>query len=414
MNLFKTSALSAVSVLVRILVMLGLNKVLAIYVGPGGYALIGQFQNFIQMVLSVSGGAVNTGITKYTSQYYDNEPKRVSFWRAGMTITLLASGITAVAVALMSDYLAIYLLHDVNFSGVFIWLSITLVLFALNNYLLAVLNGRKEVIRYVLCSVAGNIFSLIITFVLVVKFSIYGAFVALATYQSVTVFITIFLCCKSKWLSYDNFIGSADIGSFKALGLYAVMALTSAICVPLSHIFIRGFLGANFGLVSAGMWEALWRLSATYLMVITSTLAVYYLPRLSELKSNEEIKNEIIKILKIIFPLVMAMGVVLYLLRVLVITILFSKSFLPMEELMGWQLVGDTLKVASWILGFVLTAKALWKQYIVTEVLFSFSFYFLVVFFQPLGLKGAVVAHAVNYSLHLLAMFLILRKERIL
>lgn len=85
-----------------------------------------------------------------------------------------------------------------------------------------------------------------------------------------------------------------------------------------------------------------------------------------------------------------------------------------MGELMGWQLIGDALKVASWILGFVLTAKALWKQYVITEVFFSFSFYFLVVFFHPLGLRGAVIAHVVNYSMHFLAMFFILRKEKIL
>lgn len=193
MNLFKTSALSAVSVVVRILAMLGLNKVLAIYVGPGGYALVGQFQNFIQMVLSISGGAVNTGITKYTSQYYDNESKRISFWRAGMTITLIASVMTAVVVALISDHLAIFLLHDESYAGVFIWLSITLVLFALNNFFLAILNGRKEVVRYVACSIAGSVFSLIVTFVLVVKFGIYGAFVALATYQSMTFVVTVFM-----------------------------------------------------------------------------------------------------------------------------------------------------------------------------------------------------------------------------
>jgi PST family polysaccharide transporter len=177
---------------------------------------------------------------------------------------------------------------------------------------------------------------------------------------------------------------------------------------------IRNFLGENFGLVSAGIWEALWRLSTAYLMVITSTLAVYYLPRLSELKSKEEIKKEVTSIFKIVLPAVIVLGGVVYFLRELIVTLLFSKEFLPIESLIGWQLVGDTLKVASWILGYVLIAKALWKQYVIAEIVFSFSFYFLVLFFRELELMGAVIAHVVNYSLYLIVTFIMLRRERFL
>lgn len=63
------------------------------------------------------------------------------------------------------------------------------------------------------------------------------------------------------------------------------MAVTSAVCVPVSHILVRNHLGETFGQEYAGYWEAMWRLSAAYLMLVTTTLSVYYLPMLSELKS---------------------------------------------------------------------------------------------------------------------------------
>jgi len=76
MNLLKTSALNGVAVLIKTATMFILNKILAIYVGPSGYAAIGQFQNFIQMVTTFAGSAINTAVIKYTAEYHGDETKQ--------------------------------------------------------------------------------------------------------------------------------------------------------------------------------------------------------------------------------------------------------------------------------------------------------------------------------------------------
>ena len=73
MTLIKTSLLSSVAVFVRLLTLLGINKVLAIFVGPSGYAAIGQFQNAIQMLTTFATGALSSGVTKYTAEYHNDE-----------------------------------------------------------------------------------------------------------------------------------------------------------------------------------------------------------------------------------------------------------------------------------------------------------------------------------------------------
>ncbi|MFH4307586.1 O-antigen translocase, partial [Acinetobacter baumannii] len=87
----------------------------------------------------------------------------------------------------------------------------------------------------------------------------------------------------------------------------------------------------------AGYWEAMIRLSAAYLMLVTTTLGIYYLPRLSELSKLEEIKSEVYLGYKFIFPLAIAGGLIIYGLRDWIITLLFTKSFLPMRDLFLWQ-----------------------------------------------------------------------------
>ena len=75
MSFVKTSVLSALSVASRILTSILLNKVVAVYVGPAGYGVIGQFQNFVGIVSTLASGGVNTGVTRYTAEYVGDEDR---------------------------------------------------------------------------------------------------------------------------------------------------------------------------------------------------------------------------------------------------------------------------------------------------------------------------------------------------
>ncbi|MEL6948786.1 MAG: DegT/DnrJ/EryC1/StrS family aminotransferase [Pseudomonadota bacterium] len=70
----------------KMLTLLGLNKILAIYVGPAGYAVLGQFQNAVQMITTLASGAINTGVTKYTAEYGEDAPRQHAVWRTAGTI----------------------------------------------------------------------------------------------------------------------------------------------------------------------------------------------------------------------------------------------------------------------------------------------------------------------------------------
>src|SRR5690606_20110666 len=181
------------------------------------------------------------------------------------------------------------------------------------------------------------------------------------------------------------------------------------------HILIRTHLADTLGMDAAGYWEAMWRLSAAYLMLVTTTLSLYYLPKLSELKDPKEIKAEILQGYKIILPVAAACGLVIYLLRDFIIGVLFTSDFIPMRDLFAWQMVGDTLKIGSWLLGYVLIAKSEFKFVMFTEVVFAVLFYFFINYFiAKIGLEGSAVAHALNYFLHMITMFLYLSAKRII
>lgn len=401
MTLIKTSLLNGIAVVIKMLTMLGLNKILAIYVGPAGYAAIGNFQNAAQMITTFASGAINTGVVKYTAEYYDDEEKQRQVWRTAGTIAVLGSVITGIGVAVFSKQIAQWFLQDESYNTVFIWFSVTLVFFIFNTLLLAILNGKKEIHRYIIANIAGSLFALAVTSVLAVQFGLHGALTALAIHPSFAFVITLYLCYKADWFKFSYLFGRLDKQVVLNLSKYTAMALTSAACVPVSHILIRTHLADTLGMDAAGYWEAMWRLSAAYLMLVTTTLSLYYLPKLSELKDPKEIKAEILQGYKIILPVAAACGLVIYLLRDFIIGVLFTSDFIPMRDLFAWQMVGDTLKIGSWILAYLMLGKAMTKLFISTEIIFAASFYGLTVMLTNLyGLEGVTIAHAVNYAVY--------------
>ena len=411
MTLIKTSLLNGIAVIIRVLTLLGINKMLAIYVGPAGYAALGQFQNVVQMTTTFASGAIKTGVTKYTAEYYEDETKQRLVWRTAGTISLIGSVVTALLIALFNKQLAAWFLKDAEYGGVFLWFAATLTLFTFNALLLAILNGKKEIARYVTANIAGSLFALVVTGIMVVQFGLYGALVALAVYQSLTFFVTLFLAYKAPWFKIQYLLGGIDKITALNLSKYTAMSLTSAACVPVSHILIRNYLGETLGWDAAGYWEAMWRLSGAYLMLVTTTLSVYYLPKLSELKAPSDIKKEIIQGYKIILPVAAISGFVIFLSRDLIITSLFTQEFTPMRELFAWQMLGDTLKIGSWILTYLMLGKAMIRLFMISEVMFSAGFVMLTWFFVSfMGLEGVVVAHAVNYAAYWLVMAFMMRK----
>ena len=411
MTLIKTSVLTGISTIIKVISAFVINKVIAIYVGPSGLAIVGQLQNFMELIVTFSNGAITNGIVKYTAEYQTIEQKQKIF-SSSIVISLVCSLIISIFLFGFSDYLSKLILKDVQYSSVFIVFGLTIFLFALNTVLMSILNGQKEIKKYILVNIASSIFSLFFTSFLIMQLNLMGALYALVVNQSVIFFVTLVFVVKSNWFKLEYFKQGLDKESLSKLSRYSLMAITSALTVPVSHLIIRNYIGENLGWDSAGYWQGIWYISTMYLMLVTTSLSVYYLPRLSEIQDNIELKKEIFNGYKIILPIVILVSFMIFFLREYLIYIAFSEKFMPMMELFAWQLIGDVIKIASWLLGYLLVAKAMAKVFIYTEILFSVLFLvFSVIFVDIFGLVGITYAYSLNYFLHLIMMIFIFRKR---
>jgi len=411
MTLIKTSVLTAISTIIKVISGFVINKVIALYVGPSGLAVVGQLQNFMSIITTFSNGAITQGVVKYTAEYQTIEEKQKIF-SSSIVISLVCSLVISIFLFGFSDYLSEIILKDVQYSSVFVVFGLTVFLFALNTVLMSILNGQKEIKKYVLVNIASSIFSLFFTSFLIMQLNLMGALYALVVNQSVIFFVTLGFVVKSSWFKLEYFKQGLDKESLSKLSKYSLMAITSALTVPVSHLIVRNYIGENLSWDDAGYWQGIWYISTMYLMVITTSLSVYYLPKLSEIQDKLELKKEIFHGYKIVMPIVLVMSLVIFLLKEYVILIAFSDKFMPMMELFAWQLIGDVIKIASWLLGYITLAKAMTKTYISLEILGSLSFVLLSIYFvDNYGLVGITYAYALNYFLYMFVMIYIFRKR---
>ena len=410
-DLVKVSFLNAVATVIRMLTGFVSVKVVAAVIGPVGVALLGQLNNFTQILLSISNGGINAGITKYTSEYADSEKDYIFYLGTGFWITVILSVITSIVLFIGAGYFSENILHDIQYRSVFYIFGGTILLYALNALLIAVINGFREYKKYVIANIIGSLVGMIFAVILSLRYGIYGALISTVTYQSIVFFITLFIVAKSTWFKWKSFLLKFNKKIASQLGHYSLMAMVSAITVPAGQIIVRNFITTNSSISDAGLWEGINRISAMYLMVITTSLGVYFLPKLSALKSKMEIRNEILAVYKLILPFMIISTFLIYVLRVLIIHILFTPAFNGMQNLFAFQLIGDILKIMGWVLGYLLLAKAMTRIYIIMEmvnfILLILISYFLV---RSYGAVGATLAFAIVYFLYFIILYFLLRK----
>ncbi|MBJ9950987.1 O-antigen translocase [Acinetobacter bereziniae] len=401
MNLIKTSVLNGIAVLIKTVTMFVLNKILAVYVGPAGYAAIGQFQNFIQMVTTFAGTAINNGVVKYTAEYYEDESKQQAVWRTAGSIVLFFSLIFSLFTLIFQKQLSFYIFHTTIYQSIFVWFAIFLLFFTFNALFLAILNGKKEVLRLVVANIIGSVFSLIITSVLAIKYSLYGALVSLSIYQSLAFFVTLFLCYKADWFKLTYLFGKIDKNIAKKFSAFALMAFVSVFFGNIAQISLRTIIINKFDILYAGYWDAMTRLSGGYLIFLSTIMGVYYLPKLAELKFYKDIKYEVFYGYKYIFPIVIGMSLVIFFFKELIVKVLFTDKFMPMLDLLAWQLTGDVIKVGSWIISYMMLSQAMTKIFIITETFFALSIIPITILLtQYFGFKGVAIAFALNNLLY--------------
>ncbi len=178
------------------------------------------------------------------------------------------------------------------------------------------------------------------------------------------------------------------------------MSITATLCLIGSTLFVRFFISKKFDSDYAGAWEGMWRISAVYLLFLTTTFNFYLLPTFSNLQGIN-LKKEIFKIWKFTLPIISLITIVIFLIKNQIITLLFSEKFLIINTIILFHLLGDVIKIHCWVLGNVLIAKAKIKTFTFFQIEWAMVFSILTyVFSNQFGFVGVSYAYFSAYLIH--------------
>lgn len=142
-QLVKVSTFTSVSTIIKIISSFISAKVLAIFTGPAGIALLGQLTNFITILIQVSTAATGTGIVKLTGQNKDDEIQLKRVLSTSFTINLLFSLFVGLLILLFYPWITKYLFLDSKYNWLVIFIAFCILFIALNNYLISSLSGLQ-------------------------------------------------------------------------------------------------------------------------------------------------------------------------------------------------------------------------------------------------------------------------------
>lgn len=366
MSWWKASIATAVAQAFRMLGGLIIIKIIAIYLGPEGFGRLGHFMSMIAILGVLAGGGILNGIVKYVAEYKGAPDRLHPFLSNALAYTLIFSTLLFIAITLSAKQLSLILFGGDEFTQLIIFLGLIQYFYGLVSFCNGTINGLRETTKFAKIIIFGTLIGLPTSYFLIITYGFSGAVLGLAAVNACLLLPAMYELQKLEFFKKIKF--SINKQDTIRLSKFSAMQMFSLATLPLAEMYIRSLIIHNAGWHEAGLWQGLMRLSSVYVGFFTTFLAAYYMPTLSEILDKNQIFKYVAKYVVTIGSIFILIAVMVYTFREFVFSVIFSKEFIIPAEYVRYQLTGDLFKIMSYVIGFLIVAKAKTKLYIMAEL----------------------------------------------
>ncbi|MDN3665907.1 O-antigen translocase [Algibacter miyuki] len=409
--LSKLASVKSISVLIKVTIGVLISKAVALFIGPVGFALIGNLENFVSALHHMSVLGMYNTLVKYIGEFRDDLCKLSKLLSTAFYIGYLSCVLISVLCYLNAETLnnLIFPIYN-NYTYVIEVFAIALPFYAINMFSFAILKGFSKYNTLLLINSIGQILSGLIALILIYQTGIEGALISVVISESLIFLITLVGIINRRSLSGLVKVNNIKFDFLKKIAPFSVMSLFSAVILPLVALSIRSYIIDNLGYKEAGFWEAMNRISRYYFMFGTALMGYYVLPRLSKIDNVRVFWKAVLCCYKILIPVFIVAASGVYFSKSIIVSLIFSDEFSPVESLFFWQLLGDFMRALSLIMVSQFLVKKMFWHYLLTEIglviaLYMFSIYYIDLYQD---VNGAVMAHFVSYTIYFSIVVLVL------
>lgn len=398
-NIFKTTFLFGFVQLIRAIVGIVKNKIIAILLGPSGLGIITIYLNTTNLIKTGASLGISQSAVKDISEANATNDERALAKiicivnRAVVFTSLLGFIITIV----LSPWLSKWNFSDSIHTYSFIALSISVSLEIMVENMLAILKGIRHLKTLAQVSVLTSIVAIVVGVPFFFFWGEDGIIPSLISSSVVSVIITYFFIKKIR-------LGKTSV-SFKETITSSMPMVNTGISLMLSNfmsymfiLIVLSYIQKVGNMHDVGLYNAGSVLVISYFSMITNALNTDYYPRISAISNNnKELQNELYKQSLTGLLLVNPLAVIFTIFTPVVILILYSNEFQVISQYTDIAIMGIILSVVSNCFGYIIIVKRDMKIYLSTSILFNIVFVGIYcLFYKYWGLSGLGYGYLAN------------------
>jgi O-antigen/teichoic acid export membrane protein len=354
-----------------------ISKIISVFLGTAGMAILGSFRNFTSLLKSTATLGINNSVVKLMVENKNDKKELSQLYSTFFWFFLLISFCLSLFTIIFSNSISEFLFLTNSFSNPIRFFALTLPLVVITTLWISVFNSFEKFKQIISIQILSNLLVFAVTALLIWKNNMTGGLVSMAVGEILMILTTLYFFKKEKNHFDFELLFVIKNKYFKSIGKFLVMALVSAIMVPITLLFIRYEITQQYNIEAAGIWDATNRLSNFYMLFFSSGLTLYYMPKLAKLKTERAFNHELSFYFKTIVPLFLLTIIGVYFCKALIIEIAFTKEFYTINTILIWQLAGDFFKIMTLAFGFQILVKTMILRYFIIEIIFNVCYYFM-------------------------------------
>lgn len=379
-------------------------KLLAALLGAAGIGLLGVFSTLLTLGVSVAGMAIETtGVRQLSVAAADDEKQRAARW----ALWSFAAGLMVVALAafwFLRKPLAALAIGDPAYAGWIPWIGVGVAVSILAAVQLAIVQSDRRLGDFTRIKLVSAIVSLIVGV---------GAVYMLGTPGVLVAVVAVPISNSLVALGYRANLPRIDRGprprfsalsvQWRLLATLGIVVTVSAVIGSIGQLFGRAMIVKELGLEQAGLFQAAFAISSLNVALLLAAMIPDFYPRLSAAVDDDRQFNRILNEQVHVGLIVAAPALTLLaLIAPLALQLLYTSEFRDAGLLLRLLIIGDSMRVLGWALGFALLARKLSWSYLVVEATFTLALVPLIWLLMPVtGLRGVGLAYILAYSVTL-------------
>lgn len=397
----------------NILIQIIRSKFIAILLGPSGMGVYNLYSSTINTISTITSLGLTRSAVKNISENESGNKNRL-FEVIGVFRKLVwGTGLLGLSVCLfLSPLLSEWTFGNRDYTIGFVILSLSLLFQQLTSGQTTVMQGLRKYRYMAKANVIGNTIGLLFTVPLLYYYSIDAIVVVLllSSIFALTISLKYYKKIEVKSVTVPQKVYISEGKNMISMGV--ALSITSMFGVTASYL-LRIFIERQGGLADVGLFAAGYAIVSTYVGMVMNAMTTDYYPRLCAVNKNVDSLNEVINNQMEIGFIILAPLIVAFIVFIkLIVIILYSDQFLPVEGMMYWAMFSTYFQMFAVCLSHVFLAKGDSKLFITNEMVsnaytipFQFFGYYLG------GLTGLGIAFVFNFILYAIQVFIICMKR---